>query len=305
MPRALGGGAARDGRAGGVEQRLVVEQREVGVEDRRLGVAGAARRPPARSRAIASRAAASASSRRSRSRSGSSAARSGGGPAGAAEVARGPDGDAGRGRARRRARRPAPGAATSAGSAAGGGAAGAGGRRRRAAAMPSPKPSSASARSAVERLGGLRPRRGDDQGVAEARAERDDVGQARRAHGRAAALLGHADLGVVVAHRRRRSSAAGRACRPIALRTSRRASASGAASVGLGCLGRRVRGASPRRRAARPSWPARRAPRRPPPRATRRRARPPPRPPCPPRAAPRSSARVRRPRASRSRTRRS
>ena len=42
MPRALGGGAARDRLAGGLEQRLVVEQGEVGVEDRRLGVARAA-----------------------------------------------------------------------------------------------------------------------------------------------------------------------------------------------------------------------------------------------------------------------
>ena len=41
VPRALGGGAGVDRLVGGLEHRLVVEQREVGVEDRGLGLAGA------------------------------------------------------------------------------------------------------------------------------------------------------------------------------------------------------------------------------------------------------------------------
>ena len=43
VPGALGGGAGVDRLLRGVEQRLVVEQREVGVEDRGVGLAGAAR----------------------------------------------------------------------------------------------------------------------------------------------------------------------------------------------------------------------------------------------------------------------
>ena len=144
VPRALGGGAARDGLAGGLEQRLVVEQGDVGVEDRGLGVARAAgdRLAVARDRlarrgerlvealALALGAVGGAVGRRA---------------GGAAEAARGPDGDAGRGRdAREHVARPSAPATL-------------GGRRRRDGrgagaaapdAIPSPKPSSASARSA-------------------------------------------------------------------------------------------------------------------------------------------------------------
>ena len=132
----------------GVEQRLVVEQGQMGVEDGRLGVAGA-RGDRRRGRvAIASRAAAIASSQAlalALGRVGRALGRRAGGPA---EVARGPDGDPGRGRhagehvARRGGRdvggRGGPRAAAAPAPA-----------RRAAAAMPSPKPSSASARSAA------------------------------------------------------------------------------------------------------------------------------------------------------------
>ena len=169
----------------------------MGVEDRRLGVPGAARRPP-RGRARSPRAPRRAPRRGARARArgvGRALGRRAGGPR--------------RGGARARWRRrprpatpestsPAAGAATSAGSAAR--ARRAPGAARRAAGRDAVAEALVGQRAQrLQRLGGLRPRRADDQRVAEARAERDDVGQARRAHRRAAALLGHAHLGVVVA----------------------------------------------------------------------------------------------------------
>ena len=135
---------------GGLEQRLVVEQRQVGVEDRRLGLAGARRRPPrGRARSPRARPRSPRPGARARARA-PSAARSGGGAgrrrrAGArARWRRRPR--PGRPRARRRRR----GAWTAA---AGAWATGAAGGGAPSGATPSPKPSSASARSAVERLG--------------------------------------------------------------------------------------------------------------------------------------------------------
>ena len=272
VPRALGGGAARDGLVGGLEQRLVVEQGEVGVEDRRLGVAGARRRPPrgrarsprARPRSPRPGARARARGCRRRGRAAGRRGRRGGArgrwrrrprpgrprarrPARAARRPRprprapAPRAPARRGRParcrRRSPRRPARAAPSSASAACGpdaltssvspkrapsattlvrlvartgaprrldGGRGGLGdghrGRRRAVGAIPSPKPPSASARSASSASEACGPDAVTSQRVAEARAERDDVRQARRAHRRAAALLGHADLGVVVAH---------------------------------------------------------------------------------------------------------
>ena len=145
VPRALGRGAGRDGLVGGLEQRLVVEQRQVGVEDRRLGLAGA----PGDGLAVARdrpRAAAIASSRRSRSRSGAVGRAVGRRAGRRAEVARGTDGDAGARPGTPVSTSPARGAWTAAAAGLGRRAPAGGGAP--SGAIPSPKPSSASARSA-------------------------------------------------------------------------------------------------------------------------------------------------------------
>ena len=151
-----------------------------------------------RSRPIASRAArwprrgarARARARRARGRAAGRWARRGGARAPSRRRPRPP---------RRRARRPTRGQRTSAAA------------RRRGLPRRRRRRSAGRRRDAVaealvgqraqrrQRLGRLRARRAHHQRVAEARAERDDVGEARRAHRRAAAGLGHAHLGVVVA----------------------------------------------------------------------------------------------------------
>ena len=135
--------------------------------------------------------------RGARARARGSAARSGGGPAGPPRWRAGPMATPAEA-ATPESTSPAAGGATSAGSAA---APRRRGRRRRGRARRDPVAEALVGQRAqgVERLGGLRARCADHQRVAEARAERDDVGQARRPHRRAAALLGHADLGVEVA----------------------------------------------------------------------------------------------------------
>jgi len=187
---ALGGGAGIDRPLGWLEQRLVVEQHQVRVEDRRLGLAGAAgdglavlldRRTGGGDRlaeAFVLPLVGGAIRRRAER---------------ASKVVRGPGGDTGRrrhatqhvarlrGRGGRRCRRRR-------------------GRharwRRRAACDPVTKSIIRKSLKSRDRIVGLGTGGTHEQRVAEPCAERDDVGQTGGAHRRAVGCLGHSYVGV-------------------------------------------------------------------------------------------------------------
>ena len=198
VPRALGGGAARDGLVGGLEQRLVVEQGEVGVEDGRLGLAGARRRPPRgrarsprgrrRSPRPGARARARARRRRGRAAGRAGAPRWRAGPMATPAEA----GDAGR------ARRPARGARDGGRRRPGDGRRASAARRRARCRRRSPRrparaaPSSASAACGPDAVTtSVSPKRAPSATTLVRLVART---------GAPPPCLGHADLGVVVAH---------------------------------------------------------------------------------------------------------